>query len=239
LPAVDLPCVVLAGGLGSRMLPQTEQLPKMLLSVAGEPFAAHQLRWLAAQGVRRVVLAIGHLGGMIEDYVSDGSAFALDVAYSRDGDRHLGTGGALRNAVTEHDLHGPVLTLYGDSYVTLDVREVVRSYERVGLPALMVVYRNDDRLEPSNASFDGRLVRYDKRRLASEVTYDCIDDGLSIIHAEMIRRLPADSPVDLADEQSAWSREGQLAGHEAQDRYYEIGSPNGLAELDRHLRSSG
>src|SRR5262245_34471094 len=99
------------------MRPLTERCPKMLLEVAGEPFAAHQLRWLAGERVRRVVIAVGYLGEMIVDFVGDGSQFDLDVSYSFDGEVPLGTGGALRQAVVEHELDGPVLAMYGDSYL--------------------------------------------------------------------------------------------------------------------------
>ena len=72
MTAADVPCVILAGGLATRMLPLTERCPKALLPVAGEPFVGHQLRWLAAEGVRDVVIAVGHLGEMVEEHVGDG-----------------------------------------------------------------------------------------------------------------------------------------------------------------------
>ena len=220
------------------MLPRTEVCPKMMLPVAGEPFAAYQLRWVAGQGIRRVVIAIGHLGEMIEEYVADGSAFSLEISYSGDGDQPLGTGGALRKAVDEHDLRGPVVALYGDSYLTVDVQAAIMSYEEIGAPALMVVYRNEDQIERSNASFDGRLVHYAKHHLDDRATYDCIDYGLSIFDSELVCRLPAGSRIDLADVQFELSRAGRLAGHETVHRFYEIGSASGLADLERHLRSS-
>src|SRR5262245_2882952 len=107
-PAADLPCVILAGGLATRMLPLTAARPKILLPVAGEPFAAHQLRWLAAQGVRRVTIAIGHLGEQVRTFVRDGARFGLAVTYSDDGDAPLGTGGALRRAIDSDQLSGAV-----------------------------------------------------------------------------------------------------------------------------------
>jgi NDP-sugar pyrophosphorylase family protein len=216
------------------MRPLTEDCPKMLLEVAGEPFAAHQLRWLAGQGIRRVVIAVGFLGHMIVEFVGDGAAFGLDVSYSFDGAAPLGTGGALRQAVVEHELDGPVLTMYGDSYLSVKVDAVLAAARSTPLPALMVVFRNHDSFEPSNASFDGHLVRYDKHRGAGEL-FDCIDYGLSVFDAGWLRTLPAASWIDLAEVQADLAKRSLLAGYEATERFYEIGSPAGLAALSALL----
>ena len=79
-------CVVLAGGLGRRMLPQTEHLPKCLLLVAGRPFVDWQLEWLAAQGVEQVIMSIGYRGDLVRRHLGDGSRFGLQVRYVDDGD---------------------------------------------------------------------------------------------------------------------------------------------------------
>ena len=90
---------ILAGGLATRLRPRTTTLPKALVSVAGEPFIAPQLRLLRRQGIDHVVLCVAHLGEMIRDFVSDGRQFGLEVAYSFDGPTLMGTGGALRRAL--------------------------------------------------------------------------------------------------------------------------------------------
>ena len=94
-------CVVLAGGLGRRMLPHTERLPKCLLLVAGRPFVDWQLAWLAAQGVEHVIMSIGYRGDLVRRHLGDGSRFGLDVSYVDEGDVPLGTGGALRLTVDQ------------------------------------------------------------------------------------------------------------------------------------------
>ncbi|WP_198009917.1 sugar phosphate nucleotidyltransferase [Legionella tunisiensis] len=104
---MSLPVAILAGGLATRLLPVTEKIPKSLVKVAGEFFINHQLRYLHQQGIRDVVLCVGHLGGQIEAIVGDGSAYDLQVRYSWDGPHLLGTGGALRQA----------LTLLGDAFL--------------------------------------------------------------------------------------------------------------------------
>jgi MurNAc alpha-1-phosphate uridylyltransferase len=104
-------CLVLAGGLGTRMLPRTESVPKALLPVAGVPFVDHQLRWLAGHGVDEAVLAIGHLGSMLRDHVGDGSRLGLSVRYVDEGDDLRGTAGAVRFAVDARSSSSPMATV--------------------------------------------------------------------------------------------------------------------------------
>jgi NDP-sugar pyrophosphorylase family protein len=235
-----LTCLVLGGGPGTRMRPATATLPKPLLPVAGEPFAAHQLRWLAAEGVTDVVYSIGYLGDMMRAALGDRSDLGCSVRFVDEGEQRLGTGGAVRFALDDGALGERFFVLYGDSYLQIDLAAVVGAFEASGAEALMTVYRNDGAWDTSNVVFDGqRVLRYDKSErdpAAAGMRY--IDYGLSILQAETVRsRLPADGPSDLADLFGPLSVDGQLAGYEASHRFFEIGSPEGLAELQRHLAS--
>ena len=94
-----LPVAILAGGLATRLRPITEKIPKALIEIAGEPFIYHQLRYLKLQGIDLIVLCTGYLGEMIEAVVGDGSQFGMQVNYSFDGPKLLGTGGAIKAAL--------------------------------------------------------------------------------------------------------------------------------------------
>jgi N-acetyl-alpha-D-muramate 1-phosphate uridylyltransferase len=233
-------CLVLGGGIGTRMRPATDNLPKPLLRVAGEPFAVHQLRWLASEGVTDVVYSIGYLGHMIRDALANRRDLGCTVRFVDEGPRLVGTGGAVRLAIDEGELEGTFFVLYGDSYLRLDLESVEDCFERSHAEALMTVYRNDGEWGSSNAEFDGqRVVRYDKREPDPEAAgMHYIDYGLSILRTDSVRdRLPPGTRSDLADMLSSLSLEGRLAGYEAHQRFFEIGSPAGLADLRRHLES--
>jgi MurNAc alpha-1-phosphate uridylyltransferase len=237
---MPLTCLVLGGGIGTRMRPATDTLPKPLLPVAGEPFAVRQLRWLASEGVTDVVYTIGYLGHMIRDELAPRRDLGCTVRFIDEGTQLLGTGGAVRFALDAGALEGAFFVLNGDSYLRVDLRSVVDCFEQSGAEALMTVYRNDGAWDSSNAEFDGRwVVRYDKREpdpIKAGLHY--IDYGLSILRAESVRaRLPAGTQSDLADLLHALSLEGRLAGYEARHRFFEIGSPAGLADLQHHLAS--
>lgn len=224
------------------MWPSTERTPKWLLPVAGRPFAHWQLDWLSANGVDEVVACIGYLGEQIMDEVGSGEAFGLDVSYSHDGTELRGTGGALVIAADAGLLHDRFAIVYGDSYLPIAVRDVWDAFIADPRPALMTVFRNEGAYDTSNAAFDGdRVVRYTKTKFTDDqgraITppLDHIDYGLSMLRREVLDDLPRGEAVDLATLFEALAEQGALAGYGVAERFYEIGSPSGLADLERHL----
>ena len=225
-------CVILAGGFASRLGKRAGDLPKTLLPVAGRPFADHQLTWLAEQGVTQVVYCIGYRGDQVRDYVGDGERWGLQVTYVDEGSDLRGTGGALRLAYDQGVLAESFSVLYGDSYLRLKLPAVMASFRATQLHALMTVIRNNGNWDRSNIDFDGTLVtQYSK----TAGNFSWIDYGLSVLDREVITRLPQGTVSDLGELYAELSAEGSLAGFEVQERFYEIGSPEGLDELERLL----
>ena len=230
-------CVILAGGRGTRMRPVTDRVPKTLLPVLGVPFAHHQLTWLAAEGVGRVVYAVGHLGRQVVDFVGDGSRWGIDVTYADEGDTLLGTGGALRQAVDLGLVRERFLVLYGDSYLMAPIGPVWAAGRKSNDP-LMTVFQNEGRWDKSNVVFDGgRVVLYEKGRTDAEaIGMRHIDYGLSVLSVDFIRdEIAAGAVADLAAVFHKASREGRLRGIEVTERFHEIGSPTGLDALEEFL----
>jgi len=231
-----LPVAILAGGLATRLRPATEKVPKSLLDVNGEPFIVHQLRLLKAHGVSRVVLCVGFLGEMVRNAVKDGRAFGLEVKYSFDGSALLGTAGALKRALPL--LGRAFLTLYGDSYLLCNYVSVAQKFEESRKQAMMTVFRNEGQWDTSNVEFtDGRIVAYNKKERTPRMKY--IDYGLGAFTAKAFERVPGERAFDLAELYQAILADGELAGMEIQQRFYEIGSPAGLEETARFIASQG
>jgi len=228
-----LPVAILAGGLGTRLHPLTEAVPKSLVPVAGEPFLAHQLRLLARAGLRRVVLCIGHMGEQIRAFAGDGSAFGLEVLYSEDGPAPLGTAGAVRRALGL--LGRQFFVLYGDSYLPCDYRSVEQAFFASGQPALMTIYPNQDRWDLSNVEFDGkRILAYDKINRTPRMRH--IDYGLGVFERSVFEALPEGVAYDLARLYQDLLAAGRLAAFEVAERFYHIGDLKALAELSDYLR---
>ena len=230
-----LPVAVLCGGKGTRIAHLAGELPKALIAVAGEPFLAHQLRWLRDEGATEVVLLTGYGADAIRAFAGDGTAFHLTIRYSEDGGTPRGTAGAVKRALPL--LGDAFLTLYGDSLpsANLNLNAVA---ERLTAPyeGVMTVFRNDDRWLPSNVTIDGERVRaYDKQAAPGTMTH--IDYGMNAFFAEAFAAVPTDRPVDLAAIHRAMIERGTLRGFPVRDRWHEVGSPEGLAETERFLRA--
>jgi NDP-sugar pyrophosphorylase family protein len=229
---IDLPVAILAGGLATRLRPITEKIPKALVDVAGDPFLAHQLRLLHSHGIRRAVLCVGYLGEMIERDFGDGSAFGVKLQYSFDGPVLLGTGGALRLALPM--LGDAFFVLYGDSYLPVDYAAVADAWRVSGKDALMTVFQNEGAWDTSNVEFSGgKIARYDKCERTPAMRH--IDYGLSIFTAKVFADRASGEKFDLSDVQRDLVAQGRMAGYEVRQRFYEVGSHAGLAELGELL----
>jgi NDP-sugar pyrophosphorylase family protein len=229
----EWPVAILAGGLSTRLRPITDKMPKALLSVAGEPFLIHQLRLLNSQGLRTIVLCVGYLGEMIKAKIGDGRALGVQIDYSFDGPNLLGTGGALKRALPK--LGERFLVISGDSYLPVDYSSIVGAFVRSRKPALMTVLENKGQWDVSNVWFEaGTIRRYDKKLRTAEMRH--IDYGIAVLSAEVFAPFPDDAVFDLAKVYSRLVSEQQMAAYEVTQRFYEIGSRQGLAELDSLLR---
>lgn len=232
----QLPVALLAGGMATRLRPITEKIPKLLVEVAGEPFFSHQLRLLKKNGLTKIVLCVGYLGEQIVAQYGDGAKWGVEIQYSFDGEKLLGTGGALIRALPK--LGDAFYLLYGDSYLPVDYQAVGRAFLASGKLGLMTVFENHEAYDASNVWFEaGRIKLYSKTEKPPQMKH--IDYGLGVFRAAAFAGCPRDAVVDLASIQTDLCRRGELAGYEMPERFYEIGSPAGLKELDELLRQKG
>lgn len=225
------PACILAGGLGTRLGTAVADTPKPILPVAGEPFLLHPLRLLAEHGATRAVVCVGYLGEKVEAALGP-ERFGIELLYAYDPPGLAGTAGAIRPVL---DLLGDrFLVLYGDTYLRIDYGAVDRAHRASGRAALMTVLRNEGRWDVSNARYDaarGVVEAYDKRAPTPDMAW--IDYGLGVLTPEALAVAP--DAVDLADVYRELARQGRLAGYEATERFYEIGTPGALAEADAFL----
>lgn len=228
---------IIAGGLATRLRPLTETVPKAMVPIHGRPFMEHQLELLASNGFEEAVVLIGFLGEQIRDHFGDGSGFGLRLAYSEDGETLRGTGGALRKALPL--LTDPFLCIYGDSYLDVPYRPILQDFLRGDArnEGLMTVYRNQGLYDTSNVHFsDGRIVRYDKKDRTSEMKH--IDWGLGILRKVAFDPFKARDTFDLAEVYENLVRRGVLQGFEVFERFYEVGSFDGIRDLEEKIGSS-
>jgi len=181
-----------------------------------------------------VVMCLGHLAEQIEKYAGDGSRFGLTIKYSNDGESLRGTGGAIRRALPL--LEPNFFVLYGDSYLTCDFAAVQKAFAESEKNALMTVLKNDGRWDRSNVEFaDGLILNYDKVNITPSMQH--IDYGLGVFKRVVFEALPNIMKVDLVRIYQHEMKNGQLAAYEVPERFYEIGSPEGLKDLQALLKN--
>jgi len=227
--------VILAGGLATRLGERTRELPKALLQIAGKPFLAWQMAAIARSGFSEVVLCIAHFGAQIREFLGDGAAFGVAVAYSEDGPERLGTGGALRRALPL--LASSFLVTYGDSYLPFDYAAPLRDLDaHPEAQGTMSVFENDGAWDKSNTEVRGeRVVRYEKGGSDPALRY--IDYGAIALRRAVLAERPQDIRLGLDQVQAELARAGHLRAYSASERFYEVGSELGIRDLEAKLAS--
>jgi len=228
--------VILAGGLGTRLGALTRKIPKPMVPVAGAPYLEHQLRLLARQSLRDILLLTGYLGDQIESYFGNGSRLGLRLRYARER-QPLGTGGALREA--RHQLAESFLLLYGDSLLPMEYAAAGRRLHDSAALGVIVVYRDPsgETSVPPNVALDGGglVARYDKTA-AGDPALAYVEAGVSCFRREVLDLVPGSGPASF--EQCVFPsliERRQLAALPAGQRFYDIGTPERLRAIEEYL----
>ena len=220
--------VILAGGLATRLYPLTSKVPKSMLEINKRPFLEYQLELLKEYEIKDVLLCLGYKGELIKNYFGDGKKFGVNLSYSYDGEKLLGTAGALKKAYKL--LNDNFLLMYGDSYLPYDYWKIEEAFKNSEKLSLMVVYKNQNRFDKSNILIADDLVNvYDKTLKGENLEY--IDAGLSILKKEVLSLVPEDEPFDLQELYKILISEEEMLAYEVKQRFYQIGSLEGLEEF--------
>ncbi len=220
--------VILAGGLATRLFPLTSKVPKSMLEINKRPFLEYQLELLKEYEIKDVLLCLGYKGELIKNYFGDGRKFGVNLSYSFDGEKLLGTAGALKKAYKL--LNDNFLLMYGDSYLPYDYWKIEEAFKNSEKLSLMVVYKNQSRFDKSNILIADDLVKvYDKTLKGENLEY--IDAGLSILKKEVLSLVPEDEPFDLQELYKTLISEQEMSAYEVKQRFYQIGSLEGLDEF--------
>jgi len=224
---MDTQVVILAGGLATRLGPLTRSRPKSMVMIDGKPFLQYQIENIRNAGSQNILICIGHLGEQIVEYFGNGQRFDVNILYSKE-DRPLGTAGALKNA--EKKLEDVFMTLYGDSYLTLNLVDIMRFFNRQNKLGLMTVYLNSGLYDRSNTAIqNGLVVKYEKGN--NSMVY--IDYGLNVFRKQVLDFIPAGEFYSIEDIFSKLIERRELIAYEMKERFYEIGSQAGLSEFQK------
>ena len=225
--------VILCGGKATRLYPLTKKIPKSMMRFEGKPFLEQQLDLLKKNRIFDIVLCVGYKAEQIKKYFGDGKNFGVEIKYSSDKKKLLGTGGALKKA--ENLLEDSFLVMWGDSYLPFNFQKAIKFFKKSNKPGMMIVFKNLNKYEPSNVEVKNNLVKsYSKKRKTKKMKY--IDYGVSIYRKEVLKYLPRNQVCDLTKLQQVLIKKRQLLAYPAEKRFYQIGSPDGLEELKNYIK---
>jgi NDP-sugar pyrophosphorylase family protein len=228
-----LPIAILAGGLATRIKPISDSLPKSLIKINGTPFLEWQLRLLEKNECELVVICVSHKSEEIEEFIRKRKRTDLNICLSWDGEKQLGTGGALIQARSL--LGNTFMVLYGDSYLPVDYSKISEYFVKSNKLALMTVMKNDLNSEQSNVIFEnGYVKKYDK--IFPEEGMRFIDFGLNAFKSSVFDIYPLNEPLDLSAVQSDLAARHELIGFRVDQRYYEVGSFHGIRNFESYAK---
>lgn len=230
-----LQVAILAGGLGTRLRPLTETIPKPLVAVCGKPFLQHQLELVRENGMSRVLLLVSYLGEKIEQRFGDGASLGLEVTYSYE-PAPLGTGGALKHAAGK--LEEEFLVLNGDTFLPIDYATMASDFRRHKSAALIVAYDNCVPQTASNLAVaaDGLVTAYRKRDPRG-LTH--IDAGAIILRREVLDAIPPGRVCSLEEEVFPHLIEQErMRAWVTREPFFDMGTSAGLEALARRLGRS-
>lgn len=245
-------CLILAGGLGTRIRHITgDDIPKALIPINDKPFLRHQLELLKKRGITEVIMSLGHLGEKIEEFCLAQKDLGLKFQFVHEGKNLMGTGGAVRFAMDKVSMNELFFVLYGDSYLPIEFQPIVDVFKTTTSPAIMTVFRNHGKWDSSNVVFEEHPMRapmgvvklYQKKQdrkpgdTYRDRDFEFIDYGLTLWRKDWFaKNVASGQKVDLAMLLNQLSLSGKLLGYEVFERFYEVGSAEGVKDLENHLR---
>jgi NDP-sugar pyrophosphorylase family protein len=237
--------MILAGGLGTRLRPVLSDRPKGLAPVGERPFLEIQIELLRRQGARWFVLCVGHLADHIEAHFRDGSRWGVRIDYSVEGERLLGTGGALKLA--ECYFRPRALVLNGDTYLAVDYTRLLQCHHeeraRAGVLATLTLARAADATRFGTVQLDAAgsyVTAFREKEAAPPGAERWLNAGAYVIEKDLLEFAPPRTPASLERDlfPRALAAGGRLAAETCGAAFYDIGTPEGLRTLTEHYRAA-
>jgi len=226
-------CLILAGGLGTRVKEISDGRPKALLPIGTKTFIQVQLEWLKIGGVESVVMAIGHQSDEIRKHIESLDIKKIpNIIYSTERNGLLGTGGALKNALPV--LWNDFIVSYGDSFLLIDPRSVFWTHERNKYPITMAILENNNRHDQSNVFYKDDTLIYRKSNPTKEMTF--IDYGMMVFNKKWCEEnFPNKEHFDLAQILETASAQKFVGPFLVEKPFFEIGTPSGYLRTQQFL----
>ena len=233
--------ILLCGGLGTRLRSVVSDRPKPMADIAGKPFLHYLVKMLSESGVRHLIFALGYMGEQIEAYFQSGEEYGLSISYSYE-DSPLGTGGAIRNALSRVSEEN-VLVLNADTYFHTDYESLLREQLK-NKAAMTIASRKIEDISRYGAILkdeSGRILRWNEKMSSDQVEAlrpGEINGGIYVMQKSLIEKIPEGKQSLENDCIPAWLKDGVYLQAISSDGYFmDIGIPEDYAQFKEDVES--
>lgn len=180
--------IILAGGLGTRLRPLTDKIPKPLLPIQNKPIIEHLILNLKEHGIKHIILSIGYKAEQIQNYFQNGSKWNINITYSLETEP-LGTGGAVRQAA-QH-LSKPFVLMWGDNLHDINITAMKKTFQETITPILMALTPRIDVENFGVAKIEhNRIITFIEKPPRDQAPSNLINTGIFIINPSIFQELP-------------------------------------------------
>lgn len=233
--------ILLCGGLGTRLRSVVSDRPKPMADIAGKPFLHYLVKMLSKSGVKHLIFALGYMGEQIEAYFKSGEDYGLSISYSYE-DSPLGTGGAIRNALSKVSEEN-VLVLNADTYFHTDYENLL-SQQLKPQAMMTIASRKIEDISRYGAILKdetGRILRWNEKMSSDQAEVlrsGEINGGIYVMKKSLIEKIPEGKQSLENDCIPAWLKEGIFLQALPSDGYFmDIGIPEDYAQFRKDIES--
>ncbi len=213
--------IILCGGFGTRLRPITYEMPKSMAPINKKPILHHLIEKLKKAGIEDIILSVGYLGYMIENYFGDGSGFGVNIKYVKE-DEPMGTGGAVKLA--KKYLNETFVYVNGDIYTDLDFSDIIKTHIKEGAKATMALYEVEDPSRFGIAVMDGgRIVTFIQKPKKEEAVSRLINAGVIVMSPDVLDLIKDKGDIDMMVYPEL-CRKKQMFGHIFSGCWYDLGT---------------
>ncbi|MDZ4676782.1 MAG: hypothetical protein SGI74_04655 [Oligoflexia bacterium] len=212
-----------------------KDIPKALLPAGSQTFIDWQLQWLRLLGVSEVIMALGHRGDLIEKYLQTKTSLIYPkIKFSYDGSSPLGTGGAVKRAITH--LQEDFLVAYGDSFLFINLVKLMRTHVKAKNPVTFSIMKNQNIGDTSNVTYRNGQMFYDKFNITPDMEF--IDYGMSVFSKNYFIKNSPEGTFDLAQFVTQACKDQRITPFVVNEPFYETGSVEGYEIFKNFIESN-
>ena len=228
--------VILTGGMGNRLKPLTDKIPKSLLPIQGKPVVEHVILNMKKYGVTNVILSIGYRAEQIQKYFKDGSQLGVDITYAIE-TTPLGTGGAIKQAARGIDK--PFILAWGNNLMNLDLASMYKTYLRDAPQVTMALIPRENVENFGVAKLEeNKIVQFVEKTTRKEAPSNLINAGTFIIDPECLKMLPEGKSSMRKDCFEKLAPLGEISAHIHEGQWFSTDNLDKYLHADKNFNTN-